>query len=142
MKRSFPFNSKAIWPPAGLVAVFVIFYAIVDAGKATAFGPNLSCLAGCSCARDINRRGALARARFPGSAGIGIWIRVSGCNDSFAGVHPNVDTLSASGSALARAKPSSVEGSADDWHHREFDRGHLVRVPQKPAGFSLETTRS
>ena len=32
MKRSFPFNSKAIWPPAGLVAVFVIFYAMVDAG--------------------------------------------------------------------------------------------------------------
>src|SRR6266404_3760707 len=32
MKRSLPFHSNAIWPPAGMAALFVIFYAMVDAG--------------------------------------------------------------------------------------------------------------
>src|SRR5437870_4619879 len=32
MKRLLPFHSNAIWPPAGMAALFVIFYAMVDAG--------------------------------------------------------------------------------------------------------------
>jgi len=32
MKRSWPFHSNAVWPPAALVALFVIAYGVVDGG--------------------------------------------------------------------------------------------------------------
>src|SRR6266478_809508 len=111
----------------------------VDAGEATATGADLSCLAGCSGAGDNNRRGPLACAHFRDSADNGIWACVSGCYDSLAGVHANVDTLSAFRSAVAFTQPSFVEGSANDWHYCRFDCSDLVRAPQMSGGISMES---